>query len=247
MAKKKPKKQPFYVQGMTTKEILDITPDVLMRLSERDVSRALRTVALAANKRIRRLVKAVEEERPVAHDALRWSIEKNTGKAIGTGKLSSSKTLSNVPVFGVKQAGNKSAMIKQIGEIRRLFNMKTSTVSGALTVKQKREKMLFGATRQELAAGMNKKDRANFYRRLNRRYDKTWEFYKKYQELQGRDPHSLIEGSAEILNSIGSKVLSGERNEQEILKEALKAETNIYEDQQAEYNDMFDNFDFWSM
>ena len=241
------KKQPFYVQGMTTKEILDITPDVLMKLSERDVSRALRTVALAANKRIRRLVKAVEEERPVAHDALRWSIEKNTGKAIGTGKMSSSKTLSNVPVFGVKQAANKSAMIKQIGEIRRLFNMKTSTVSGALTVKQKREKMLFGATRQELAAGMNKKDRANFYRRLNRRYDKTWEFYKKYQELQGRDPHALIDGSTEILNSIGKKVLSGERNEQEILKEALKAETNIYEDQQAEYNDMFDNFDFWSM
>ena len=247
MAKKKPKKQPFYVQGMTTKEILDITPDVLMRLSERDVSRALRTVALAANKRIRRLVKAVEEQRPVAHDALRWSIEKNTGKAIGTGKLSSSKTLSKVPVFGVKQAANKSAMIKQIGEIRRLFNMKTSTVSGALSVKQKREKMLFGATRQELAAGMSKKDRANFYRRLNRRYDKTWEFYKKYQELQGRDPHALIDGSTEILNSIGKKVLSGERNEQEILKEALKAETNIYEDQQAEYNDMFDNFDFWSM
>ena len=218
-----------------------------MRLSERDVSRALRTVALAANKRIRRLVKAVEEERPVAHDALRWSIEKNTGKAIGTGKISSSKTLDKVPVFGVKQAANKSAMIKQIGEIRRLFNMKTSTVSGALSVKQKREKMLFGATRQELAAGMTKKDRANFYRRLNRRYDKTWEFYKKYQELQGRDPHSLIDGSTEILNSIGKKVLSGERNEQEILKEALKAETNIYEDQQAEYNDMFDNFDFWSM
>ena len=73
------------------------------------------------------------------------------------------------------------------------------------------------------------------------------EFYKKYQELQGRDPHSLIEGSAEVLNSIGSKVLSGEKNETEIMKEALKAETSIYEDQQAEYNDMFDNFDFWSM
>lgn len=232
MAKKNTKKMPFYVEGMTTKEILDITPDELMKLSERDVSRALRTVALAANKRIRRLVNAVKEERPVAQDALRWSIEKNGGM---------------VPVFGVKQAANRNEMIKQIGEIRRMFNMKTSTVSGALTVRQKREKMLFGATRQELAAGMNKKDRANFYKRLNRRYDKTWEFYKKYQELQGRDPHSLIEGSAEILNSIGKKVLSGERKETEIMKEALKAETNIYEDQQAEYNDMFDNFDFWSM
>ena len=232
MAKKNTKKMPFYVEGMTTKEILDITPDELMKLSERDVSRALRTVALAANKRIRRLVNAVKEERPIAQDALRWSIEKNGGF---------------VPVFGVKQAANRNEMIKQIGEIRRLFNMKTSTVTGALTVKQKREKMLFGATRQELAAGMNKKDRANFYKRLNRRYDKTWEFYKKYQELQGRDPHSLIEGSAEVLNSIGSKVLSGEKNETEIMKEALKAETSIYEDQQAEYNDMFDNFDFWSM
>ena len=232
MAKKNTKKMPFYVEGMTTKEILDITPDELMKLSERDVSRALRTVALAANKRIRRLVNAVKEERPIAQDALRWSIEKNGGF---------------VPVFGVKQAANRNEMIKQIGEIRRMFNMKTSTVSGALTVRQKREKMLFGATRQELAAGMNKRDRANFYKRLNRRYDKTWEFYKKYQELQGRDPHSLIDGSAEVLNSIGKKVLSGERNETEIMKEALKAETNIYEDQQAEYNDMFDNFDFWSM
>ena len=246
MAKKKPKKQPFYVEGMTTKEILEITPEVLEAMSERDVSRALRTVALAANKRIKRLVKAVKEERPIAQDALRWAIENNSGKSI-SGKLSSSKTLSEVPVFGVKQAVNKSAMVNQIRTIRQLWNIKESTVSGALTVKQRRERMLFGATRQELAAGMSKKDRANFYKRLNRRYDKTWEFYKKYQELQGRDPHSLIEGSAEVLNSIGSKVLSGEKNETEIMKEALKAETSIYEDQQAEYNDMFDNFDFWSM
>ena len=232
MAKKKPKKQPFYVQGMTTKEILEITPDVLEAMSERDLSRALRTVALAANKRIRRLQKAIEQSKPVVRDAIQWLSETNSGK---------------VPTFGVKQAVNKSAMVNQIRTIRQLWNMKESTVSGALTVKQRRERMLFGATRQELAAGMSKKDRANFYKRLNRRYDKTWEFYHKYQEFHDRDIHALWDDSAKVLNIIGKMVLKGERNEEKIMEAALRAEKNLYEEEQETDNNLFNGFDFWSV
>ena len=55
MPKKKQPKQPFFTEGMTVKEILNISPDQLMKLNKRDISRALRTVSLAANKRISKL------------------------------------------------------------------------------------------------------------------------------------------------------------------------------------------------
>ena len=45
-----PDKKPFYVDGMTVQQILEIPPSELAKLNQRDLSRALRTVALAANK-----------------------------------------------------------------------------------------------------------------------------------------------------------------------------------------------------
>ena len=47
--------KPFYVDGLTVQEILNLGDDILSRLDTRELSRALRTVSLAANKRIKRL------------------------------------------------------------------------------------------------------------------------------------------------------------------------------------------------
>ena len=40
----------FYTDNMTVNEILNLTPDVISKMNTRDISRALRTVSLAANK-----------------------------------------------------------------------------------------------------------------------------------------------------------------------------------------------------
>ena len=47
----------FFTDKMTVDQILDLGDEILSSLKERDMSRALRTVALAANKRIKRLLK----------------------------------------------------------------------------------------------------------------------------------------------------------------------------------------------
>ena len=60
MAKKKQPKQPFMVEGMTISEIIALGDDVISKMNTRDLSRALRTVALAANKRLNRLKKKAE-------------------------------------------------------------------------------------------------------------------------------------------------------------------------------------------
>ena len=42
----------FFVEGLTVEQILSMDPAQMAKLDKRDISRALRTVALAANKRI---------------------------------------------------------------------------------------------------------------------------------------------------------------------------------------------------
>ena len=70
----------FYVDNMTAQEILSLGDDVLSKLSARDMSRALRTVALVANKRVNRLMKnAVKRQGGY--------IEKKSGKAIALDAL----------------------------------------------------------------------------------------------------------------------------------------------------------------
>ena len=54
-------KPPFKVEGMTVNEIINLGDDEISRMNARDLSRALRTVSLAANKRIRRLEKKAEK------------------------------------------------------------------------------------------------------------------------------------------------------------------------------------------
>ena len=47
----------FYTEGMTVSQILSMDPREMAKLNTREISRALRTVSLAANKRISRLEK----------------------------------------------------------------------------------------------------------------------------------------------------------------------------------------------
>lgn len=222
----------FYVEGMTVEQILSLNPRELMKLNTREISRALRTVSLAANKRINRLKQYAKKEKTgyvpkgvktqVATDALNW-VTKN-------GKV-------KIP-FGVKSAGTRNKMLQQISTIKQFMSMKSSTVTGATALRKEREKKLYGKTREQAARGQTKRQKAATYKRFQEMNARVWDLYYKFMELSGMDPHSVWAGSDEILEIVGHGVAEG-RSEEDIITEALNKVKDAYEAQQEEYNQIF--------
>ena len=241
MAKKKQPKGQFFTEGMTVGEILNISPDQLAKLNKRDISRALRTVSLAANKRISRLkqyatktkdgyIPKKDAKYQIATKALNWVTQDGHKRT----------------KFGVKKASTRNEMIHQIKQIKQFMSMQTSTVSGAVRVRKEMEKKLFGKTREQAARGKKGRSRAAILAQYERFASDVWRAFRKFLELKGRDPHSYIEGSETIIELIGSKIVSGE-SEDDAIQAAMDMFKSQYEQEQAEYNDLFNDDDFWTM
>lgn len=241
MTKKRQPKGAFFTEGMTVKEILNISPDKLMKLNKRDISRALRTVSLAANKRITRLKSKATKTKD-------GYIPKAKGSQINTSALNwVTQDGHKRTKFGVKKASTRNEMLHQLRTIKQFMEMKTSTVSGAVEVRKDIEKRLFGKTREQAARrAKTKKAKAEVFARYETMSRDVWSYYRKFLELKGRDPHSYMSGSDTIIELIGQAVISG-KSEEEILQSALELFKSEYEEQQAEYNDIFDDSDLWTM
>lgn len=223
----------FYVEGMTVDQILNMDPAAMAKLDKRDISRALRTVALAANKRIDRLTKYAKktkhgyEQKPtsgksISVDALNWVSSDGAAKA----------------KFGVRKADNRNQMIAQIGKIRQFMNMKTSTVSGAVAVRKMREKNIFGKTREQMARGKSDRQKKTIYKNMQQMYNTIWSAYHKYRELKNQDVHAYYEDSMQVLQLLGQNVTSGAA-EDTAIRNTLADMTENYEQQQKEYSDLF--------
>lgn len=241
MVKKKTPKQPFYVEGMTVSEILNISPYQLMKLNKRDVSRALRTVSLAANKRVNRL----KSKATKTNDGY---VPKTKGSQINTSALNWVTNDGHKRTkFGVKKSSTRNEMLHQLKTIKQFMEMKTSTVKGATEVRKDIEKRLFGKTREQAARGVKtKKAKAEVYKRYETMSREVWSYYRKFLEIKGRDPHSYMSGSETIIELIGQKVVSG-ASEEESIQAALDMFKSSYEEEQAEYNALFNDDDFWTM
>ena len=241
MVKKKTPKQPFYVEGMTVNEILNISPDQLMKLNKRDISRALRTVSLAANKRVNRLKSKATKTKD-------GYVPKTKGSQINTSALNWVTNDGHKRTkFGVKKSSTRNEMLHQLKTIKQFMEMKTSTVKGATEVRKDIEKRLFGKTREQAARGVKtKKAKAEVYKRYETMSREVWSYYRKFLEIKGRDPHSYMSGSETIIELIGQKVVSG-ASEEESIQAALDMFKSSYEEEQAEYNALFNDDDFWTM
>lgn len=241
MVKKKTPKQPFYVEGMTVSEILNISPDQLMKLNKRDISRALRTVSLAANKRVNRLKSKATKTKD-------GYVPKTKGSQINTSALNWVTNDGHKRTkFGVKKSSTRNEMLHQLKTIKQFMEMKTSTVKGATEVRKDIEKRLFGKTREQAARGVKtKKAKAEVYKRYETMSREVWSYYRKFLEIKGRDPHSYMSGSETIIELIGQKVVSG-ASEEESIQAALDMFKSSYEEEQAEYNALFNDDDFWTM
>ena len=222
----------FYTEGMTVSEILSMDPREMAKLNTREISRALRTVSLAANKRVARLKQYAKKENG------KWVPKKTSAVQIATDALNWFTENARVSKFGVKGAGSRNKMLQQISAIKQFMGMKTSTVSGATKVRKEREKRLFGKTREQAGRGQSKKQKQKTYARFQQMNARVWELYYKFMELAGMDPHSVWSGSDEVLSLIGHGVSAG-KSDEEIITEALQKVKETYEQSQEEYNQIF--------
>jgi len=219
----------FKVDNMTVEEILNMPIMELQKLNQRELSRALRTVALAANKRVKRLLNNAELKdfgyvakpgKSIATDALNWVT--NNGQT--------------TPVFGVKQAKNYNQMSKQFAKIKKFWHMQSSTVGGAGDLQTRRMRSLFGRE-YDMAiakARKQKKSMTKVKEKFANLTSDVWSAYHLFLELEGRDVHSYYEGSTGILEFIASNALSGGST----IDLAMQARKRVSEDYEAEQETM---------
>ena len=235
----------FFTDGMTVDEILRLDLQTINSLNKRDLSRALRTVSLAANKRVKRLKDNRED---IAMDALNWLSDQGYGRK----------------KFGSK---NKSLneMRKEFFTAKQFMGMKTSTVKGAVSVRKGREERIMGVTREQ-AVSKGRHDFVYRYqqehggrapsmkaikaeiKRLEEQYkvmsSEAWSIYRKMLEAQGwpNSPYKNYYNSENIIEMIGERVAAGEDSDS-ILSHAINAFNESYEQEQEELNNYDDGLD----
>lgn len=226
---------PFKVEGMTVKEILALDPDTINNMNERDLSRALRTVSLAANKRINRLRSHAKVSAGVGYIP-KNGLENN----IATNSLNAVTKDGNIKrknVFGVKQAiqgeddpkQRINKMRKQLTEIRRFMAAKTSTITGAKQVRQNRERALFGYTTEQAIKGLSNKQKMIKAKKMQKLSSDVYKGFRKYLEYKGipNYPYEHFSGSTGVLTLLRTNIETGD-NVEEALKKAIDEEEEIY-------------------
>lgn len=247
----------FFTDDMTAEEIINLGDDILSKLDKRDLQRAVRTTALVANKRLKRLkaqakheggfkdskyVEKVSAKHKIALDALNAITEQ--GKTPAT--------------FGVGKNKSRNELYAELARIRRFLNMKTSTLKGAKTVRQQREKRLFKETREEAlkkarkeytkgykkATGKKppkkniKKIEKAIEKKFSEKPKEVWEVYNKHQELQHLQDKSSSAyfkgyGYEKLIEEAGEMIMEGEP-EDRILEALQEKEEELYIEQQNE-------------
>lgn len=209
-------KKPFFVSGMKVSDILNLGDEILSKLNTREMSRALRTVALAANKRINRLTQYLKRR------GGKW-VEKVKSPGLDThaiNKLGKHK-------FGV---GNKSRneMYEEFARARDFMHAKGSTVTGAVELRKAHERALFGQTREEITKGMSPKEKKEKIEEIKELTNDVYEAYdevKDEYEMQGG--YDKEKGQM-ILQDIGRDMLEG------LPKDAAKENAKMADTQRYE-------------
>lgn len=157
------KKQNEPLNNYTVEQILSMGDDELNKTNQRQMSHMLRTVALAANKRITRLENN-EKKGGIATDALN-TVQDSGGRFYVGGKT-------------------RNQMLAELARAREFMNMKTSTVKGATEVRKNRERMLYGATREEIEKERKKKKKKHEQEERKRKRDFERQERKKEKEAR---------------------------------------------------------------
>ena len=236
----------FFVDDLTVDQIIHLNPAELAKLDARDVSRALRTISLAANKRITRL-KQYAKKTPQGY------VQKGGGKQIAVDALNWVTNDGHTRTkFGVKRSETRNEMLKQIKIASKFMRMESSTVSGATQLRKRREKAVFGKTREQAARNAKtKKGKIAVFEKYAKMYKDTWSGYRRFLELMGRDPHGTYGDSEGNINTVANAVSDG-RDPEEIavsmFKDFIAEDEQLKEDYNNRFNpdEMFEMQDIWT-
>jgi hypothetical protein len=214
----------FYTDGMTVAEILALGDDILSKMSKRDLSRALRTVSLAANKRIDRLEKQAVKRKG-------GYVERKSGKGISTAALNA--VTGDGKTTGKFKVGNKSRnqMYSEFARAREFMAMKSSTVKGAVAVRKGMEERAFGKTREEAAKGKTKKQQEAITRTFQDKVKEVYSEFRKFLEEENVDKGD----TGRILAIIGKKIIGDNGTGDEAREAARQSLTEAYETKQQEH------------
>lgn len=237
-------KKDFYTDGMTVEEILNLGDDQIRALSKRDISHALRTVSLAANKRINRLV-----NRAILTDE--GYIEKEgTKKAIALDALNKLADESDGQLKFSTKGKTRNQMIGELKRAQGFMKMDTSTISGAENVGRNREIRTMKMTRADYVKNVVKDERTRIkketgkaattaqikevkvkaFKTFQSTNSEIWSRFRKWYETPGHSSymktikgHEYLRyyGSDEILDMIANRTANG-ADEVEVLKAAAK-------------------------
>ena len=242
----------FEVDNMTVQEILSLTPEQISKMNKRELSRAVRTVALAANKRLNRL-KAQAKKAPKSSDQKGYIPKKSASHKIALDALNwATRDGKSKGTFGV---GDKSLnkLRAEMSRMSQFMKMKTSTIKGAKAVRQDREKRILGYTREEYKKAADKEYikavKANTGKRPTKKmieamwkaqetdYTTTlsdaWALYRKFVEMEGlpTDKKFRYYGSDSLIEMAGSLTLDG-TEEGEALNKLHEKYEQSYKEQQ---------------
>ena len=245
----------FYTDGMTVQQILELGDDVLSKLDQRDMSHALRTVSLAANKRIDRLL----DNAVLRHGE--YIPKKSAKKKIATDALNSLYEMQGKPTrSGMKFSGKgmtRDQMYAEFARARYFMNLKTSKVSEATKVRKEREKRIFDKTSEDYL----KKSREEFIKEFKDQFGKkptqkeidkelrqkgnefeelnkqAWSNYRKF--LENNDIIGKYYGSDEVIAFIGQRTAEAAAggtpyDEEEVFAGATKIKADKYKEKQDE-------------
>lgn len=234
-------KKKFFTDNMTVDQILNLDYQTLNKLDTREVSRALRTASLAANKRLNRLRKNA------VYDKEKGYLPKAGSNAMAPYALNA-VTQDGKKKFkwGVEKThGSRNKMLKQLKEIREFWNMSTSTVKKAVEVRKESEKRLFGQTREEAAKYKRGAKRESIYRQYDERMKNAFEAYRKFLEYRKVNKWSSYEGSASILSVIGNEIATGNADIDDAISAAIAEDEKLYQKRQDEFRSSIEGKDYF--
>ena len=225
----------FYTDNMTAKEILNLSDKVLSTFNTREMSRALRTVSLVANKRINRLMKQAKKTKTgyVQKKSAKYNIALDSLNAVTNDGKKKIK-------FGVKQAKTRNEMYEQLNEIRKFMSMQTSTLSGAVNVRKQREIRLFGETTEKATKkAKTKAEKKLIKQTFSDKMKNAFSTYRKFLEFEGlpNDKYFRFQGSDSILSLVGSQILD-DNDPEAVLQNAIDRFEADYISNEKQYNEI---------
>ena len=252
-------KKPFYTEGMTIEEIMSLGDDTIRNLKARDISRAVRTLSLAANKRFNRMLNRADvktnKKGKVTKITERADKRGNVKgldfnalygyssyiEAAGKGKKVKPFGVTNVKV-PKEDEGYTGALKAEFTRVRNFLRAQSTTIEGAVELRKQKEVELFGVTREEwldimYEAGYSKDDLWRMVKERDQLMSDVYDTFHKWKEIYATlGTYDTKEGK-KMLKEIGISMNKGISDEDTLATMTSKY-TALAKDQAAAEEDI---------